>query len=267
MKRLAALILALGGAALILVAGFGILLPAPVTLAPAAFSEALWLGPVPALTQEPVYAPSDEIRQAARLESAGIWPLSHSWYLYAPKSGKPRHVIVLLHGGGRDGLSMLEMWKATADRHDLLLVAPNGGALRFSALGRYAVTAAARQTAAAHGLAEDGLFLFGHSDGAALAAAMVASAAPGQWQAAAFHAGYLPADELSAGSSSTPLRLYLGDADPIFPTDPARASLQSLARAGHPSELVTLRGHGHWFYVIGPAIAESSWLWFDSLQP
>lgn len=140
-------------------------------------------------------------------------------------------------------------------------------ALRFSALGRYAVTSAAREAAAAHGLAEDGLYLFGHSDGAALALALVATAAPGQWQAAALHAGFLPADDLPGGTVRTPLRLYLGDEDPIFSLGPARSSLQAMANMGHPSELVTIHDHGHWFYAIGPWIAEDSWRWFRSVAP
>lgn len=271
MKRLLARLMLLAGAALILVAAMGLFrvaAPPPPPRPAAEFHESLWPEAVPALPAEPVYTPSEPIRQAARSESAGIWPLSHSWVSYAPPgAAAPRHVVVLLHGAGRDGLSMLEMWKDTADRHGLLLVAPNGGALRFSALGRSAVTSAARQAAASYGLPEDRLYLFGHSDGAVLAQALVADAAPGQWQAAALHAGFLPAEDLPAGHSATPVRLYLGDKDHIFALEPARRSLHALAQQGHPAELVTVPGHSHWFYAIGPAIAEESWQWFAALTP
>lgn len=130
MKRLAVRALFLSGIAMVLGAAIALFTatrpegPPPI---PARFSQTLWQGTVPNLPENPGYAPSDEIRSVARLESAGIWPLSHSWYSYAPRGAAPWHVVVLLHGAGRDGQSMLEMWRPTADRHGLLLVAPNGG--------------------------------------------------------------------------------------------------------------------------------------------
>ena len=241
--------------------------PQSAELPPAPFVESLWQGGVPDVPAAPDYAPSASIAAAARLQETGLWPLSQSWYEYTPDGQPPKAAVVLLHGAGRDGLSMLEMWQATADRHGLLLIAPNAGPMRFGALGRRAVTATARGAAVAHGLPAEGLYLFGHSDGAVLAQDLVSSASPGQWRAAALHAGYRPEDGLGTAATDSPLRLYLGDADPIFPTAPARASLRAMAARGHPAELITIRGHGHWFYRIGPAIAEDSWRWFDSLQP
>ena len=64
-----------------------------------------------------------------------------------------------------------------------------------------------RRAALMLAIAGGALMLFGHGDGAAQAAARVASGAPGQWRAAALPAGYLAADELPIGSYATPLRL------------------------------------------------------------
>lgn len=241
--------------------------PQSAPLPPAAFVESQWQGRLPDDPANPDYHPSASIAAAARLQETGIWPLNQSWYEYAPTGRTPKAAVVLLHGAGRDGLSMLEMWQATADRHDLLLIAPNEGLLRFSALGRHAVATAAQNAAKAHGLNAEGLFLFGHSDGAVLAQDILTSTEPRLWRAAALHAGYRPAADLGTAASDNPLRLYLGDEDPVFPTAPAKASLQAMAAMGHPTELVQIMGHGHWFYGIGPDIAEDSWRWFDSLEP
>jgi predicted esterase len=195
--------------------------PQSAPLPPAAYVESQWQGRVPDAPAKPDYHSSASITVAGWMHESGIWPFKQSWYEYAPAGRKPKAAVVLLHGAGRDGLSMLDMWQATADRHDLLLIAPNEGPLRFGALGRHAVTATARDAAKAHGLA----------------------------------------------ATDSPMRLYLGDRDPIFPTAPAKASLQAMATMGHTAELVEIKGHAHWFYGIGPDIAEDSWRWFGSLVP
>lgn len=231
-------------------------------LAPAAFVEIRWQGPTPGLPTVPHYAPSLQITEAAVLRHSGAWPLDRTWYELPPPELPPEAVVVLLHGSGRDGLSMLEMWQETGRKHGLLLVAPNGGAWRHSALGRRAVRASAVAAALAYGLDPTGLFLFGHSDGAGIAQTLVAEAPPGQWRAAAVHAGYMPPQPIGPGRSAAALRIYLGDKDHIFALGPARQSARAMAASGHPTELVVIPGHTHWFYDIGPQIAEDAWAWF-----
>jgi predicted esterase len=37
----------------------------------------------------------------------------------------PRPLLVALHGGGRDGASQIELWKALAEKENIILLAPN----------------------------------------------------------------------------------------------------------------------------------------------
>ncbi len=52
------------------------------------------------------------------------WIGERRWYSYHPdtKHG-PSPVIMLFHGAGRNGLSMIDMWRDTADQHGLFLIA------------------------------------------------------------------------------------------------------------------------------------------------
>ena len=235
-------------------------------LDPGPFVESPWLGATPQMANTPSYAPSTQIAAAAILRTDGIWPLNRTWYELLPPDMPPKAVVVLLHGGGRDGLSMLEMWHETGRAHGLLLVAPNGGALRHRSLGRRAVVSSAVAAAKAYGLDAQGMLLFGHSDGAVIAQTLLAETPPGLWRAGAVHAGYALPSAIEAGGSLAPLRMYLGDQDHIFAVGSARQSAESMAAAGHPTTLIVIPGHTHWFYEIGPQIAEDTWSWFAALQ-
>lgn len=219
------------------------------------------------LHQSDAYTPSEASRGESRLRQIGIWPLRSSWYEWVPAEIPPKAVVVLLHGTGRDGLSVLDMWRETARAHDLLLIAPNGAGQGWSTTRPARIEAIVRAATEAHGVAPTGLFLFGHSDGAVLAQAVLNAADPGIWAGAALHAGYLDAGKIGTGRNGAPLRLWLGTEDHLFSPAGARHSLQRMAAIGHPAELVLVSGHTHWFYDIGPQIAANALDWFSSLAP
>jgi pimeloyl-ACP methyl ester carboxylesterase len=128
------------------------------------------------------YTPSVAIKAAATRHDSGLWPFRRRWYEFAPPGASPKAVVVLLHGAGRDELSMLEMWRDTAVRHELLLVAPNGrgGAWPGGDADRAFISGLAREAATARGLPAEGVFLFGHSAGARLAQEILNQAEPGR---------------------------------------------------------------------------------------
>lgn len=212
------------------------------------------------------YTPSVAIKAAATRHDSGLWPFRRSWYEFAPPGASPKAVVVLLHGAGRDGLSMLEMWRDTAVRHELLLVAPNGrgGAWPGGDADRAFISGLAREAATARGLPAEGVFLFGHSAGARLAQEILNQAEPGRWRAAAVHGGFADAATVKPAFTASPFRMYLGSEDHIFSLDAARRSGRAMAANGHPVELMVIARHTHWFYEIGPKIAEDAWRWFSA---
>src|SRR5436853_2614462 len=49
-----------------------------------------------------------------------------TFYLYVPASAKaPAPLIVLLHGSGRDGMSLVEKWRDLANKEGIIIVGPD----------------------------------------------------------------------------------------------------------------------------------------------
>lgn len=215
----------------------------------------------PALSGWDHYSPSDEVKQLTQTHRI----YGQTWHSYTPPGSEAAPVILLLHGAGRSGLSMIEMWQKTAQEQDLILIAPN-------ALGSHWEVRDLSHTALQNALSSSTLgrpagkvFLFGHSNGAVFASQLI-NRAQGPWKAAAMHGGFAPAEAFQPAAEAKPVRLYLGDRDHIFTTPEAERTGKSMAKSGHRFTLQLIPGHTHWFYEIGPAIADDSWTWFRSLD-
>lgn len=215
--------------------------------------------------EEASYQPSAAITAAASWYRNGPQRI---WYELAPGDAPPRALVVLLHGAGRNGLSMLEMWESTAQRAGLVLVAPDAPGSHWdrSRSGIEAIRRAAGDAAARYGIPADRIFLFGHSDGAAMAQWMLAQDGT-PWRAVAVHGGFAAPGELAGQGAGRPFRIYLGARDQQFKPGPARDSGMAMADRGHPSDLLLIPDHGHWFYTIGPQIAWHGWMWFNTFLP
>ncbi len=190
----------------------------------------------------------------------------YRWHSYQPETGAgPFPVVLLFHGAGRDGLSMIDMWRDVADRKGVMLIALDGRDQNWPP-DRVEPTVLhdiiAQEDVAAH-IDPSRVYLFGHSNGAAYVQALI-NQTEGPWRAAAMHAGF--ADPASAIIPETPkpIRYYLGSRDHIFQTDAARYVANDLATKGHDVDLHIIPDHTHWFYDAGPAIAADAWTWLES---
>lgn len=213
------------------------------------------------------FTPSVETKALAHKHFARHGALPRIWYDYIPNTKGPMPLVILLHGAGRDGLSQIEMWRETADLHGVALVAPNcfGSSWDLADLEPAFFAQIVGTIAETHNIDRSKIFLFGHSDGAAYAQLLLTET-QGPWQAAALHAGYAAIVTDTAGQVK-PYRLYIGENEQIFSVSQARAIGQKRAAQGQPNDLITIPRHDHWFYDIGPQIAEDAWGWFVSLPP
>ena len=176
-------------------------------------------------------------------------------YLLVPESAKIAEppMIVLLHGSGRDGRSLLETWESLAKKEGIVLVGPDA------------------LTREGWGIPEDGpdflhelievlayqldidkrrIYLFGHSAGAghALVMALLESE---YFAAVTIHAGALPDSALpliERAPRKTPIAMWVGTADPLFPLKVVRATRDALKAHGFAPELTEIPGHTHWYY-------------------
>ena len=213
------------------------------------------------------YEPSERIAARANRHETVVHLKRRTWFSLLPTPrAKRAPVVILFHGADRTGLSMLEMWEAAAQRHGVILIAPNSASRRwpYGQPNAGFLETMLTEVDATMPIDRDRVFLFGHSSGAVYAQAMV-NQKVGPWRAAATHGGFATSKHLTPAADAKPFRMYIGSLERSFPVDTARQTGQILADAGHPTDLVVIPFQTHWFYDSGPKIAEDAWAWFSAL--
>ncbi|MDC0737540.1 prolyl oligopeptidase family serine peptidase [Cognatishimia sp. SS12] len=236
----------------------------PVTLAPKVRYDArIFEGPLTLTTTDFTYdAPQNIARSFSFTQTTQTGTeLRRQWFGHGMTFGKPRATVILLHGAGRNGLSMIDMWRSTAEREQLVLLAPNSSLASDWSLiddGADFLKQLLTEAAAHYPIDQQNVYLMGHSAGGVLAS-YVANHSNGPWKAVATHAGSMPADWVRPAPEGIPLIAYIGDQDQSVPLAEVTATARALAQAGHPVTQFTIPGHSHWYYEIGPQIAPYMW--------
>ncbi|HJQ33770.1 MAG TPA: alpha/beta hydrolase-fold protein [Pyrinomonadaceae bacterium] len=189
-----------------------------------------------------------------------------TYYLFAPASLKtPAPLVLLLHGSGRNGLSLVEKWKELAAREGFVVAGPDASSSqgwRTPEDGPGFIHELIEALKARYPLDPRRVYLFGHSAGAvfALNLAMMESE---YFAAAAVHAGaWRERDEFSViekAKRRTPLAIVVGDRDPFFPLGDVRATEAALKGRGFEVEVTVMKGHDHWYYDLAPDINRGAW--------
>lgn len=201
-----------------------------------------------------------------RPEFSGQGPFSvidegirRQYYYYQPQRAGPQApLLLLLHGAGRDGRSMMDTWKTTAQKHGLRLLAPDGVRHNWS-MRPSAEWPALKKMVEQHSGGGDTLYVFGHSNGARMALRL-AAAFPAEFAAVAVHAGTEPGLDVASYSGARPaIALFLGAQDHIFSVPGGRATVQRFEQAGFKTSLYILQNHTHWYYSDAPRINQSIW--------
>jgi pimeloyl-ACP methyl ester carboxylesterase len=182
----------------------------------------------------------------------------------ATASKKPP-LIVLLHGSEHDGRAMLDMWQYTGREKNVTLIAPNsldGRRWNENVDGEPFLQAVIEEAAKSYSFDPDRIYLFGYSTGGMFALSM-ANRPNGTWRAAAAHAAKLDKKWIWQPKKPVPLQIYIGDGDNNFTVEEVRESAKNLTAAGHNTNLIIIKNHGHWFFKIGPKIAADTWRFFE----
>lgn len=237
----------------------GTLVGALHPVAPGALVEVSAPDLTPRLPGSPSYTPPEDRFVAHQLVVSGE---ARRWWSLPGRAGSERPAaLVLLHGSGRDGRAMLDMWQGLAGEDVPLLIAPDAldpAGWAWDTDGPAFLEAVLAEAQRVHGFDPARVYLFGHSAGGGHAMRL-ANGGEGPWRAAAAHAGASRAWSFGPRADAVPLRLYAGDEDTTVPLAEVQASAEALVEAGHNVELVTIPGHGHWYYVIGPRLARDAW--------
>ncbi len=191
-----------------------------------------------------------------------------SYYLFVPDSVKAAQsapVLVLLHGSGRNGLSLVEKWQELAKREGLIIVGPdskNSQMWRAPDDGPEFLRDLIEALKTKHSINARRVYLFGHSGGAVFALNMSMMESE-YFAATAVHAGsWREPKEFSIVEDAKrriPVAIFVGDRDAFFPLDSVRATEKSLKERAFPVEVNVMSGHTHWYYDRASEINRNAW--------
>jgi predicted esterase len=216
-----------------------------------------------ALLLLPAYARGRDKITKESIESGGR---KRTYYLFAPASLKPSApLVVLFHGSGRDGNSLVERWKELAASEGFVLAGPNSrdsSGWRTPDDGPEFIHDLVEALKAKYSLDARRVYLFGHSAGAVFAIQLALTQSE-YFAAAAVHAGAWREERefkaLAEAKRKTSLAIIVGDRDPFFPLDAVRATEAAVKGGGHEVEVTVMKGHDHWYYDLAPGINRNAW--------
>lgn len=190
-----------------------------------------------------------------------------SYYIYVPKEiahSESLPLLVTLHGSGRRGFSLVEMWKKLAEQEDFIVVGPdslNPTGWTTPGDGPQPLYELIERLKEHYPINVRRVYLFGHSAGGVFTLFM------GLMQSKYFAAGALSAGaispdyygNISAAERKIPFAIFVGTQDPLFPLDFVRATRDALQQRGMPVTLKEIPNHNHNYYRIADQINKEAW--------
>ena len=215
------------------------------------------------LSTLPAHARADGKVSKETIESGGR---KRTYYLFAPASLKPSApLVVLLHGSGRNGLSLVERWKELAAREGFVIAGPDSSdsqGWRTPEDGPDFIRDVVEALRAKYPLDPRRVYLFGHSAGAVFALNLAMSQSE-YFAAAAVHAGAWREERefkaLEWARRKTSLFIIVGDRDTFFYVSDVRATEAALKAHGHEIEVKVVQGHNHWYYDRASEFNREAW--------
>lgn len=189
-----------------------------------------------------------------------------TYYLFVPATAKaPAPLIVLLHGSGRNGMSLVEKWKDLAGKEGVIIAGPDaegGSGWSEPRDGPDFLHDLVEYLESKYPINPRRVYLFGHSAGAVFA--LIMSTVESEYFAAtAIHAGaFRTPDEYKTISNATrkiPLAIWVGTVDPFFHLTDVRATRDAFRSSGFSIEVTEMPGHDHWYYDLAPGINHDAW--------
>lgn len=191
-----------------------------------------------------------------------------AYYLFVPDKLSPAAsapLVVLLHGSGRNGLTLVDKWKELAKKEGFIIAGPDASGSRGWRIpedGPDFIRDLVEALKAKHPINARRVYLFGHSAGAGQA--LYLSVLESEYFAAtAVHAGALGKEAhplMERAPRKIPISIFVGTKDDLFPLPVVRATRDALnARGFNKVELTEIEGHTHWYYDRAPQINRSAW--------
>jgi poly(3-hydroxybutyrate) depolymerase len=200
-------------------------------------------------------------------ETFGAGGRTRTYYRYIPSKATPdapAPLLLLLHGSGRDGRSLLDPWVPFAKENGIVLVAPESNMKQVWSMrenGPDFLYSLIEMIRVQYPVDPRRMYLFGHSAGAVHGLTMAILESE-YFAAVAVHAGSLPDQVvpfIERAPRKTPVGIWVGTNDAFFPLPAVRATRDAFNARGFAVELTEIGGHTHAYYGRSSEINRKAW--------
>jgi poly(3-hydroxybutyrate) depolymerase len=212
-------------------------------------------------------AGSPVLGQEVQKEITNLGGKARAYYLFVPDKltkDRPAPLLLLLHGSGRNGFSLVEKWKDLAKKEGVILVGPdaiNSRGWNVPADGPDFLHELLSELKGKYPIDVRRMYLFGHSAGAGFALYMGLFESE-YFAAVAIHAGGLRSDDnviVERATRKIPIHIAVGTVDRLVPLEGVRATRDMLNSNGFNAQLIEMPGHDHWYYDLASKINTTAW--------
>jgi poly(3-hydroxybutyrate) depolymerase len=195
---------------------------------------------------------------------------TREYFLYVPDMDPQAEapLLVLLHGSGRDGKSLVDPWKDLAKKEGIILAGPNATNRSEWDLrkdGPYFIADLVDAVRSTRKVDLKRIYLFGHSAGA-IQALMLGLLESEYFAAVAVHAGALPKtsfDLIDMADRKIPFGIWVGTNDSFFPVPAVEATKAAMEAKGLTVALKTINNHTHNYYQRSGEINAQAWAFLE----
>jgi poly(3-hydroxybutyrate) depolymerase len=192
---------------------------------------------------------------------------TRTYYFFLPDKAASGSapLLLLLHGSGHSGKSLIDPWLALAKSEGIVLVAPdasNPQAWRVPQEGPDFFHDLVELVRISHDVIDDRrMYVFGHSAGAihGLDLGLLESE---YFAAVAVHAGIVSPEVqplMDQAPRKIPMAIWVGTNDALFPVADVRRTRDALNARGFDAALTEIKGHTHDYYGSASTINKEVW--------
>jgi len=195
-----------------------------------------------------------------------------TYYLLAPDDlTEPKPLILLLHGSGRVGLSLIDEWKDLAAKEGIILAAPDStDRSHWSSPidGPDFLHEVVEAVKAKLPVNAKRVYVFGHSAGAVFGLYMAVMESE-YFAAAAVHAGAVQEDSyrlMEQAARKIPIAIWVGTKDAFFALNIVRGTRDALNARGFQAQLHEMPMHDHNYYAVSREVNKGAWEFLHDKQ-
>jgi poly(3-hydroxybutyrate) depolymerase len=212
-------------------------------------------------------APAAHAANAITKETLKIDRGSRTYYMFVPDTlgSEPAPLVITLHGSGRDGRPLVDLFRDVASKERFIVVGPDANDRRgwqVPADGPAFLYFLIEAVKAKHPIDGRRVYLFGHSAGAGFALVMGLMESE-YFAGVAVHSAALQRqgrEQLLSAPRKLPVAMFHGTSDTVIPMATGREGRDAMSGAGFPVEFHELPGYEHnTLYTRGDTIVRPAW--------